>query len=750
MARVVLQLLLAPPGTLSIALCVLVGFTQSSRNCQHAPLPGSQGGPHDLDCYFIGDIKNGLNCLWRSGTHDTNNTRYILKIHWRENSSSKKNTTIPGIAIPFHTIPRSKLYISATASIWVETMNTCEKSKPITLVPLLSERPEPPSDIKYSWISGRLHLQRRAQENYLHQMAIRKVGTIEWRLFNFTQAGTIDELEQPAAYEFKARCKTISATSLWSLWSHVNYVPPELIYKLQIHTSVNTSQTDPGKRSVSIHWEAVKDSRHNCTWYNITIERLPPAEPRNVNTIQVGEDNCDLQLSQAPYKVRVQAYNSASRSPASEIVISPCNPIELRNKITATALGNDSLFISWNPMEGKWKKYVIDWGPVIGNQTHITHSKVIPKKLQNYTLMGQFHPKQRYRIMLHKRAKKRHKLTPPIEVTIGIVDVYTVEGTPRVGPPNIIVSDILKSSAVIRWDHIPEDECQGFLQGYKIFYYSRDSSKSNLTYLAAVTVNSSTTNYTLTGLLHKTFYALEISGFTKAGEGAKSRLVAFETNFGALVKVAVGVCIAITILVFLVSWICTLLVKRIKKIFWPNIPNPGNSHAIRIMRRVSSTPQHVVGSPCLHASLLEIESDEALENLHTIEEITTSLTDCRSQESEASNALEHKPLSDPAGRLAAAQVTDYTTMEDFQQIMPMLACNNTPSRSEAECDGRQQSGGTVIQSYLKQRVHHAGTDPTAQNTLIPLAPECPELLDNFDNIKATQTLHSPSLWKPNS
>ncbi|XP_032874717.1 oncostatin-M-specific receptor subunit beta-like [Amblyraja radiata] len=289
-------------------------------------------------------------------------------------------------------------------------------------------RPEPPSDIKYSWISGRLHLQREAQEKYLHQIAIRKVGTIEWRLFNFTQAGTIDELEQPAAYEFKARCKTISATSLWSLWSHVNYVPPELIYKLQIHTPVIKLLTDPGIRSVFIHWEAVNDSRHDRTRYNITIERLP-AKPRNVNTIQVDRENYHLQLSQAPYKVRVQAYNSVSCSPASEIAISPYNPIELRNKITATALGNDSLFISWNPMKGKRTKHVIDWGPVIGNQTHITHSKVIPKELQNYTLMGQFNPKQRYRIMLHKRAKKRQELTPPIEVTIGIVDVYTVEGS---------------------------------------------------------------------------------------------------------------------------------------------------------------------------------------------------------------------------------------------------------------------------------------------------------------------------------
>ncbi|XP_078252934.1 interleukin-6 receptor subunit beta [Rhinoraja longicauda] len=710
------------------------------------------GGPHGLECYFTGDIKNGFNCSWTSGTYDTNKTRYVLKIHWRENSisSSKRNTTLPGIAGPFHTIPRSKLYISANASIWVETMDSCLKSKPITLVPLDSGRPEAPSSVKYSRTSGQLHLKWTASEKYLYQVAIRKPGTIEWQEFNFKQAGTIDALEQPAAYEFKARCKTTSATGLWSLWSNMHYVPPELTSKLQIHTPVTELLTDPGRRSVFIHWEAVNASGHDHTRYNITIERLP-AGPRNMkSTLQLDKEEYRLQLSQAAFKVRIQAYNSVSYSPASEILISPYNPIELRNKIKATALGNDSLFVSWNPIKGKRAKYVIDWGPVTGNEMHIKHSKVIPKGLQNYTLKGQFHPKQRYRIMLHKRAKKRKELTLS-EETIGTVDVYTVEGTPNVAPTNITVTDIQKSSATIRWDHIPEDECQGFLQGYKIFYYSRVSTDSNLTIVAAVTVNSSTTNYTLRGLLQKTFYALEISGFTKAGEGTKSRLVAFETkDFGELVAVAVGVCVAIIILVFLLTWTCSLLVHRIKKIFWPNIPNPGNSHAIQIIGRVSSM---TAGSPHLNTSLLEMERQESLENLHTIEEVTSSLIDGGPPEYEPNHGLERKPQGHLTDRPTVVQVTDYTTMENFQQIMPTVGCNKMlvePSGGEMEGNDPPQGSDTVIPSCAKQRVHHTSTDPAQQNPSIPLATECPESLNNFDNVKTTRTLHSQGLSRTNS
>ncbi|XP_062903760.1 leukemia inhibitory factor receptor [Mobula hypostoma] len=376
------------------------------------------------------------------------------------------------------------------------------------------------------------------------------------------------------------------------------------------------------------------------------------------------------------------------------------------------------------------------------------HSKII-RNLQNYTLKGQFKPKQRYRIMLQRRYTKWKR--PAIsEVTVGVVDMYTVEGTPSIGPTNVKVISVRKSSATIKWDHIPEDKCQGFLQGYKIFYYSKNVTNSS----KVVLVNSSTTNYTLRGLLQKTFYTVEISGFTKAGEGAKSQPEFFKTKDSgddALAAIAVGVCVAIIVFVFLVTWICSLLVKRIKKQFWPAIPNPGNSNAIQIIERVSSLPHLDSESSELNSNLLDIKREEELENLHTIEEITSSFIDYGLQENEPKNVPDQKPKNEVTQKPTVVQFTDYTTMENFQQIMSIIPSNNIqPTRSETEynAETEYQQSDNLILNYTKQGFHHMSTNTTEGNPLV--ATECSALLVNPDNITDAQALQSQGLLETNS
>ncbi|XP_069795197.1 interleukin-6 receptor subunit beta isoform X2 [Narcine bancroftii] len=722
MQRLLLLLLMASLGT---DLC------QSGRDCEEDLVVGSQDGPHDLECHFTGQIEKGLICSWTPGMQHTNATLYKLNIFWKERGF---NSTFPDISGVLHTIPRNKLYISEYATMWVTTMNMCQRSKSITLIPLESGRPETPSNIKYFWESG--HLNWSISNKYLYQIMIRKAGTTNWHVFNFTQSALPQTLEQMTTYEFRVRHKTLSTPGLWSLWTNTNYVLPELTNMPRIYSAESGLLPNPGKRSVSLRWEKpaeiLNTSVFENTTYTITIQRQPVVAECAESTFNTSNEEYTLNLSQASFRVKIHASNSAGKSPADEKVIPPFNEMRLRNKINATPLGNDSIFIRWNSIKAKMQKYVVDWGPVIGNATSDIHSEIIRNKLQNYTLKGKFKPMQRYRIMLHRRIKNCRRLVIS-EETIGIVDVYTVEGTPRIGPTNIKVTNILKSSVVIKWDPIPEDECQGFLQGYKIVCYSKDFISNNLTFISAVSVNSTSTNCTLRGLLQNTFYAIEISGLTKAGEGAKSHLVTFEIKDfgdGELTAVAVGVCIAIIIFVLLVAWTCLVLVQRVKKLFWPNIPNPGNSHAICIMQRGSSEPHLVAESLYLNSNLLKVEREEELENLHTIEEITSSLTDYGLQEDKPNNALDQKFKSNLTVIKAVIQVTDYTTMEHFQQIMPIITSSDMTAqhaRSQTECNGQYQQRDILVPSYVKQRVHHASTQTAEGNPLIALASECQEL-----------------------
>ncbi|XP_067884893.1 interleukin-6 receptor subunit beta [Heterodontus francisci] len=725
-------------------------FSQGSKNCDSEPLPESTDGPHNLECYYVGEIENGFNCSWTPGTHHTNATLYTLNISWgsRKPSSSK---LFHNIASTFYTIQRKKLYISDNATIWVETMDPrsrmCHKTKSITLIPQESERPETPSNIAYRRMSGQLHLIWHVSKKLLYELRYRKAGTVDWLSANFTQSGTLQELEQLSAYEFRVRCKYISKISLWSLWSSIYYVPPELIDMPQIRTPVTKLMQNPGKRIITIQWEnpatAINATVHE---YNITIERLLANQSNIIQSFKTVNRKCIFILSQAPFKFRVLAYNSAGSSPANEMVISPLNLMSLRNKINATSLGNDSILISWkSKTNNKLKKYIVDWGPIIGNETHVERSEKIKKGLQNYILKGTFEPKQRYRIMLHRKTKQEQHVNNT-EITIGIVDVYTLEGTPRTGPNNIIITNISKTSAMIRWDQIPEDECQGFLQGYRIFCYLNEASIAST--FISISVNSSITCYMLTGLLQKTVYAVQISGFTKAGEGTRSQAVSFATKEfgeGELQNIAVAVSVAIIGFVFLVAWSCSFLIRRIKKMFWPSIPNPGNSHAIQIIGRGSSLPHMDDVLLNLNSNSRLMETEEEPESLHTVEEVTSANTDYGLQENEQNNITDQESKNDLREKPTVIQVTDYTTMENFRQIMPTIANCNTviqPNRSESECNDQYQQSDSLILSYMKQQVHPTGIETAEDNLLGAVATEGPELLKSLDHVKVPQGLHS--------
>ncbi|XP_078071572.1 interleukin-6 receptor subunit beta [Mustelus asterias] len=739
--------------TVVIALFVIhlffVYFSQGSQSCENEPQSESTDGPHNLECYYMGVIENGLNCTWTPGNNHTNTTTYTLKISCLGHTSSVNTTRT------FYTVQRKSLYISENATIWVEMRDrrstvypVCQKTKSITLIPKESERPKTPPNITHQRRAGQLKLMGDFSDKLRYELHYRKAGTANWHLVNLTSSETLQELDQLAAYEFQTRCKYISKVSFWSLWSEIYSVPPELIDKPLIHTPVTELLHEPGKRIVTVQWEnPVTAINATVLGYKIRLTRILANKSNIDKSFDTVNRECTFILSQAPFKFQVQAYNSAGSSPASEIAIPPFNQLYLNNKINATPRGNDSILISWDSNTKERPNYhIVDWGPIIGNETRIKRSEKIKKGLQTYTLKGNFEPKQRYRIMLHRKSKRWRQVNNT-EITIGMTDVYILEGTPRSAPSNIMVTNVSKTSAMIKWDHIPEDECQGFLQGYKIFCHLNKASVTDT--FIPISVNSSTTCYMLTGLRQNTVYAVQISGFTKAGEGSKSEAVSFATkefDDGELQRIAVIVSIAIIGFVFLVTWSCLFLVRRTKKMFWPSIPNPGNSHAIQIIGRDSSLPHLDNELLNLKSNSPLIGTEEELESLHTIEEVTSALADYELEGNEQNNVTDQEPRNDLSDKPTVIQVTDYTTMENFRQIMPTILSNDTvtqANRSETECNDQQSD--SFILSYMKQHVHQTSIQSTGDN---PLGTD-PELLQNLDLIKVPQNPLSQQLLETN-
>uniref|UniRef100_A0A803VE54 Fibronectin type-III domain-containing protein n=1 Tax=Ficedula albicollis TaxID=59894 RepID=A0A803VE54_FICAL len=224
-----------------------------------------------------------------------------------------------------------------------------------------------------------------------------------------------------------------------------------------------------------------------------------------------------------------------------------------------------------------------------------------------FSATGNFQPYKLYKIMVHASDVCQCESFIRHEKTFGVTHFYSVEGVPRTGPANVTVLNITKHSALVMWTEIAAEDCLGFLQGYRISYTDSSMKKS-----PAVTLNSSTTSYHLTGLRKKTTYRVQISGFTNAGEGPLTPSQPFNTpkyDKGELEGFVIGLCFSTIFILIFAPLTCSLVIKRLKISFWSSVPSPRNSSALQDMNNWKPVSR----------SLLQTLSDNDTTSLFVIE-----------------------------------------------------------------------------------------------------------------------------------
>ncbi|NXF73108.1 SDK2 protein, partial [Sclerurus mexicanus] len=245
----------------------------------------------------------------------------------------------------------------------------------------------------------------------------------------------------------------------------------------------------------------------NILGYFVNVERIPNSCSEPPNRIFLKDRKILLNLSMAYYKVNISAYNEAGESPQAIYLVPEFFPTDLPGQIHVRGQGSNAV-VTWTP-EYNPKCFVVDWGT---GKEHM-HMKIVTTATGNFTLEN-FQPYKLYKIMIHASDVCQCESFIRHEKTFGVTHFYSVEGVPRRGPTNVTILNITKHSALVKWNEIATEDCLGFLQGYRISYTDLSRKKT-----LAVTLNSSTTSYHLTGLKEKTIYRVQISGFTSAGEG---------------------------------------------------------------------------------------------------------------------------------------------------------------------------------------------------------------------------------------
>ncbi|NXU43222.1 SDK2 protein, partial [Drymodes brunneopygia] len=255
----------------------------------------------------------------------------------------------------------------------------------------------------------------------------------------------------------------------------------------------------------------------NVLGYFVDVERIPNSCSHPPNRISLKDREILVNVSMAYYRVNISAYNEAGESPRAIYIVPEISVTDLPGQIHVKSQGT-KVVVTWTP-EYNPKCYVVDWGT--GKED--MHMKIITAATGNFTL-DNFQPYTLYQIMLHASDVCQCESFIGHEKTFGVTHFYSVEGVPRTGPTNVTILNITKHSALVKWTEIAAEDRLGFLQGYRISYTDSSRKKS-----PAVTLNSSTTSYHLTGLKEKTTYRVQISGFTNAGEGPLTLSQPFST-----------------------------------------------------------------------------------------------------------------------------------------------------------------------------------------------------------------------------
>ncbi|XP_035246177.1 interleukin-31 receptor subunit alpha [Anguilla anguilla] len=527
---------------------------------------------------------------------------------------------------------------------------------------------------------------------------------------------SVYNLTSSLSYEVKVQCVKDSKCHQCP-WSNVAIVPPELTSTPLIEKFDVISQK-MGKRLIVAHWKLANSEA--VSGYRVEVGK---ESGEFSQTLSVTKPMLSLILSGSAYYINISAFNSAGTSPSAHRVVPAITNAQdwgLNGNLNITFRSNNTFEISWNhTLTRTYWCYSVEWG-LKGEKMsfHPLHRKSSNRDV--ISLKAPLQPYKRYVFLLHTRPDKdtcNLKSINNSESTNGRTEAYAKEGTPASSPGNITCL-VSSTSLALAWKPVPEEDACGFILGYNLYYAENGKGQNS----SVVIDDAGANGYTLSDLKSQTAYEVQLSAFTAAGEGARSASFYFETanpGYKAVEGAAAGIVGGVVLLILMAN-LSFLLCQRAKKVFWPNIPNPGNSNAIQ---KIDVAFELEVLQPLSREMLAPLEESDT-SSLLIIEGIAETLPAPAShlsvpdpdEPSPASSAADQESPSpsqrrepsptatETVERRAAppAAVSDYTTMELFQQTMAQPQAPG-PGMQAQQTMAQPQAPGPGVQAQQTQQ-----------------------------------------------
>ncbi|CAI5787485.1 interleukin-6 receptor subunit beta-like [Podarcis lilfordi] len=469
---------------------------------------------------------------------------------------------------------------------------------------------------------------------------------------------TIFSVNISSSYVARLRCKPPGKSCSVCAWNEEIMIPHKLTEKPTIVENA-TEKIAQGKISIFLKWKTTQS--RNTIGYNISVERIPHYCHHIRTHLNITENWVHLNLSMAYYRIKIFAYNEAGESPPLTYLVPDftAKATDLRGQFNLSNQQNYSV-ITWD-LKHSSDCIVIDWGTGLEDmKIHVStwKNEIRLDGLQSYKL---------YKVTFHAFDCQCEDFMKR-EWTLARTYFYAVEG--------------------------------------------------------AVTVGPSTQQYLMTGLTAKTLYRVQTSGLTSKGEGAQSQPQIFTTlkyDPGEFEGSVAGLCLGLMVTMAAIAMLCSLILKRSRKLCWPAVPNPKYSAALLSMER--TTPV-VLLRPSLQTpsqayneanELYVVDDDsETLLRQGSLSSGTATMVSTDHSEAVARQILDTtlKPLKIPdqvsSGEKGKVGVhTDYIGVAVSQRAMQKLSTHLPKGAAHLE--------RTLINNSRRQPAAHTAQNPLMLN-----------------------------------
>uniref|UniRef100_A0A3P9MPC0 Fibronectin type-III domain-containing protein n=1 Tax=Oryzias latipes TaxID=8090 RepID=A0A3P9MPC0_ORYLA len=433
----------------------------------------------------------------------------------------------------------------------------------------------------------------------------------------------VDHLKPLTEYEFQMRvCDSAS--------EHENAITPSSNMKPRCSRwSSSVKRTSPGKGpSQQLQVWRILGDRDKNSLRNVTVLWKPP-NPEDYNgeilhykvlmknfhekICTAASNLCSVLVPEEVQVLSISAVTPYGTSPPAEVEIrQSAVPGPVLLELTPTA-DDRSVLVSWSSLtDGELLYYMIEW-------TSLPAAELRWKKLdrnRTNTLITGLTAGVRFNVSLY--AATRKGVSYPSSSL-----VYSREEKPTSGPkPYVLVHEARR--LLIQWKELPVDQQRGFIINYTIYLHkpdSRDTEKS-------VTVSGSGPRWMWLDCPDGNL-VLEMTATNSAGEGPRGTRICSQPAAPAVGLVVVVVFTAAIFFIVVTNFMCWNCVrKRIKQKFlsWGptwlvvNLPKPGHSNAIRLLKNDSSDP--VLSStndsdpPLSPITVISQERDEVYPTIH--------------------------------------------------------------------------------------------------------------------------------------